>query len=297
MYGGTEFCVNLRIIVTTISSGVFTGAIVILLISIKEYIHERKKALMNIYSELFEIRNAISDIKPFLPNEPIELVAECLGEIDRNSFFEELNNQLVENNPDIKTNRLFTCSYSAKEKYKYLLLSNMTNEEIVFEKTLISLNETLENMFTHNMEQYTLELEKSIDSYLKLERLNNKGIALAIEELDFIFGNKTIKRRYEILHERIIDALNLIHNNAGVLKSYYEKGAIRGTYCHIIDDTQKRLFREDERCIYFYLCRIINNEMRNTLFIANGKKPRKNVSDQNDYIVKFKQIKMGETNA
>lgn len=293
LFGGTDFSYNLRVSVITISSGIFTGAVVTLLISIKEYLYERKKALLNIYSELFDIQNAFMSIKPFIPEVPVELVAECLRELDSNSLFEELNTQLAENKADVKPDCLFTCSYSAKEKYKYAMMSNMTNEWIAELKTLYNLNEVLEHEYTRNMEKYTKELGDSIDSYIEFENLSNKDLAMAIEELDFIFSNNTIKRRYEKLNYRILNVLSLIHNRINTFKSYHEKGASKATYCHLVNEIQNKLFVEDEEKVYHCLSFIIYIEMKKILLMANGKKPNLGETDMNGFIIHYKPHKYG----
>lgn len=300
LYGGTVFCYNLRLSVMTISSGIFTGAFVTLLISIKEYLHERKKALERLYFAANDILNAYMKLWPFFTDEPLALVAECLGEIDANNFYEETNKELLDKIPSIDTEYLLPCSYVAKKKYKFLLLSKMKKEDILEQKTLINLDKELDRQYSYNTKKYIMHLEHCIDSFLELESVSCREMTIIMGDLDFIFSNKTIRSKiYKELYSIVLNTVNEVKGNLHHFKLYKSgKGDSKQQQCHIIERLQNKLFCEDDHFIYYDFCYRIDTEMTYLLKVANGKKDNNTMPDKRQFIIhsKNKMPRISEEN-
>lgn len=107
---------NLKDAGLVISGGCFTSSFVTLLISIKEYQSERKKALEKLYFAAYDILVPFMGTYPFLLNEPFELVKNCLGEIDNNNFYQSFNESVYEEIPDTPEELLLPIEDSAKRE-------------------------------------------------------------------------------------------------------------------------------------------------------------------------------------
>ena len=95
IYGGTQFLSDLRQFAMVITSGLFTSAMVTLLISISEYRNERVDTLENMYLAAMDLQREFSKIKYFLPDEPKELIQNVLGELDNNDWDSKYNENLA----------------------------------------------------------------------------------------------------------------------------------------------------------------------------------------------------------
>lgn len=271
----------------TISSGLFTSAFVVLLVSIKEYWYERKKALEKLYFAAYDILHTFMGIYPFITDEPIKIVAECLGEIDNNKFNEETNKQLKERIPDIESESLIPYDNFAKKKYKMYLLSNMATNEILKYRTLNQLDEYLEKQYDYNMNRYIMYLEKSIDSYLRFDSIDCKEMTIAINEIDFLFANKTIRKRvFDDLYLYVFQMVFRVKNHMNDFKSYTTgRTDCKKLLCKTLENLQTELLDEEKNQIYRSFCFKLNTEMSYLLKDANGKDFPNNPIEKDNFII------------
>lgn len=237
-----------------------------------------------------DILNSFMKLKHFITNEPLEMVSECLGELDLNNFIKETNSATLEINPDIDSKYLFHYSYTSKKKYEMLLLSKMDTEDILKLKTLVRIDKHLDNLYNYNMKKYVSNLEKSIDSYLDLCSISCRELTIAYGNLDFLFGNKTIRKRiFNRLYHIIFETVNQVKYHLYDFNLYKTgKGDCKNRMCHIIDDLQKLLLREDDRYIYNSFCYNIDTEMVFLLKVANGNKDNNVFPDKKHFIIHSK---------
>ena len=296
--GGTEFCKNLKETGLIMSSGLFTGAFVSLLISIKEYKFERKLALENLYFATEDILNAYMGTYPFLPEEPFDLVKKCLGEIDNNKYAERMNDSVksrLSNPPKVA---LTPIKHDAEKDYKMYLLNNMAQQEILICKNLINLDEYLADRYESKIKEYSEKLEFAIDSFLSLKTISTRQMTIAMGGLDFLFANRTILNKiHSSLYQVIFNETRRIKNRIYDFNRYKEgKGGNRAVQCSFLQELQSELYSEDEKFYYCEFCFRISQEMDKLLEYANGRRHSKQVAVKDLYIIQSKPQRFFEFN-
>lgn len=273
-----------------ISGGCFTSSFVTLLISIKEYQSERKKALEKLYYAAYDVIVPFMKTYPFLLNEPFELVQNCLGEIDNNNFNKSFNESVYEAIPDTPEELLLPIEDSAKREYKMYLLNRMCQEDILRCKNLLTLDELLEHSYESRIKKHSEELELAIDSYLSLKSVSARQLTVVLGDLDFLFANKTIRREiHKDLYQEIFDKIHFVKENLFHFEQYKKgKGGSRAVQCHYVNKLQTALYSEDESFYYREFCFRIDNEMTNVLDYANGRKNKGEKPKKTEFIIQSK---------
>lgn len=273
-----------------ISGGCFTSSVVTLLISIKEYQSERKKALEKLYFAAYDILVPFMGTYPFLLNEPFELIKNCLGEIDNNNFYQSFNESVYEAIPDTPEELLLPIEDSAKREYKMYLLNRMCQEDILRCKNLLTLDELLEHSYESRIKKHSEELELAIDSYLSLKSVSARPLTVVLGELDFLFANQTIRRKiHNDLYQKVFDMISFVKENLFHFEQYKKgKGGNRAVQCYFINKLQTALYSEDERHYYREFCFRIDNEMTNVLDYANGRKNKSEKPKKTEFIIQSK---------
>ena len=288
--GGTEFCKNLKETGVIMSSGLFSGAFVTLLISIKEYKSERKLALEKLYFATEEILNAYMGTYPFLPDEPFELVKKCLGEIDNNKYAKRMNDSVKSllTNPPIAA--LMPIKHDAEKDYKMYLLNNMNQQDILNCNNLIILDEYLTDQYESKIKVYSEKLEKAIESFISLDTVDARQLTIAMGGLDFLFANRTIRNKiHSSLYQVIFNEIYRIKNRIYDFNIYKEgKGGNRAVQCSLLQELQSELYSEDEKFYYREFCFRLSQEMDKFLEYANGRRHSKRVAVKNLYIIHSK---------
>ena len=193
-YGGIQLYSDLKSCGITISSGLFTGALVTLLVTWKEYFTERKEALEAFYYEVVDIEKATGGIKYFTPDEPYELIENLLKERQTNAIYRELIKQYKKQHmPCDEIKKLIT--HEAELKFQEFLWENMpSNEKILFEKKS-SKEKLLKRKCDEKCKDYKEKIESAMRSYLLFDGVSTRNLNQAYKRMDFFFANKSIKER------------------------------------------------------------------------------------------------------
>ena len=286
----TSLLSNIKEAGLVISGGCFTSSFVTLLISIKEYQSERKKALEKLYYAAYDILVPFMGTYPFLLNEPFELVQNCLGEIDNNNFNKSFNETVYEAIPNTPEELTLPINHSAKREYKLYLLNSMCQEDILRCKNLLTLDELLEQSYESKIKKHSEELELAIDSYLSLISVSARQLTVVLGDLDFLFANKTIRRKiHKDLYQEVFDKILFVKENLFHFEQYKKgKGGNRAVQCYFINKLQTALYSEDERFYYREFCFRIDNEMTNVLDYANGRKNKREKPQKTQFIIQSK---------
>ena len=192
--GNSQLMINIKMFGITIFSGVFTGAILTLLLSIVDYFYERTKALEEVYYATEELQKSLNKIKFFLPDEPWKLIREYLIEIERNKSTERYNREIDEKvarvlNTEELGEKLLglkrSKSYEAEGKFNEYLWEILTDAE----RQNYNRDEYLKEERTKKIEKYTEQIETVLKSYLLVNSLSTNALSMAYGKLDFIFSN------------------------------------------------------------------------------------------------------------
>lgn len=282
IYGGTLFLSNLRQFTMVITSGLFTSAMVTLLISVSEYRNERVEALESMYLAAMDLEHEFIKIKYFLPDEPKELVKNVLGELDNNKFDLEYNARLAESILKFENQEQADGVY---EKNHLNLKHDAENAfrdyiwEHTDERTKLIMSEPfqqkdyLDRACAEKIEKYNMQLEETMKSFLRFQEVSTNAITAAFGKMDFIFANKSIRTNiYNKLYRKLYDVINLIKEKNFHFNLFFSgEGGSRAVQCMFVWELQEKLLSEDEDCYYRQFDFDIATEMVQVLVYANGK--------------------------
>ncbi len=282
IYGGTQFLSDLRQFAMVITSGLFTSAMVTLLISISEYRNERVEALEGMYLAAMDLEREFSKIKYFLPDEPKELIQNVLGELDNNDFGSKYNENLATSVMNFQDQQKADDAY---EKYHMELKhdAQMKFRDYIWEHTdeceKAALTEPfqkkdfLDRACAEKIEKYDEQLKETMKSFLRFQEVRTSAITAAYGRMDFIFANKSIRLNvYEKLYRKLFDTVNLIKKRNSHFDMFFAgRGGNRANQCEVVWELQGKLLSEDEDHYYRQFDFDITTEMVQVLVYANGK--------------------------
>lgn len=196
--GGNQSCIDIRAFFITVTSGVFTSSIVVLIISIREYLDERTASLRNLYRLICYVDEKYQQIHFFASLIPEEIIATYLREKYNANKFKKNWENLSDIMNEESLSQLFIKFEEAKKayrecvwKYKDDTLKSIYKTEEDKEKYLDKQCEITENEFLSNMEEFikSLYVFRDFDVY---------QIQEAFDKLDF-FCHKKYKDDLEAL--------------------------------------------------------------------------------------------------
>ena len=293
IYGGTIFLSDLRQFGMVITSGLLTGALLTLAISVSEYRTERTEALESIYYAAEDLEREFSKIKYFLTDEPKELVHDVLGELDDNERYIRFNKKLTEvalrsknqQEADELYNRNYErLNYDAQNAFRDYIWKNTDKgiKEICTEP--FQIKEYLDQECEKKIKKYVEQLEDTMKSFLRFQEVRTNILTAAYKKIDFIFANKSIRYRiYENLYCKLVKEVNLIKQENTHFKRYFDgEQGNKAVLCYIIWELQNSLLSEDENACYRQFDFDLTTEMVNVLVDAYGKIHSKNSTGLNE---------------
>lgn len=220
IYGGTTFLSDLRQLGIAIMGGLFTSACVTFLISIGEYKNERTEALENLYFAVEDLEREFSKITYFLPDEPKELVSNLLGELDNNEQNRKFNKMLSEAVAQFKNQQeadevyeqnCRKLEYDAQNAFRDYIWEHTDERTKEVCREPFQIKEYLDKECAEKIKIYREQLENSMKSFLRFQKVRTHDIADAYKRLDFLFANKSIRRHiHEKLYCRFWEEVKLI---------------------------------------------------------------------------------------
>lgn len=199
---------NLYEFIYDMTLGLFSGAIISVLIYITEYTISKRKTLEDYYIKSIELLDKIGSLKYFNLSEEYRLLL--------NYWKEETN---------IDTN-----SIARQELIKYYNISNFSNGDI--DKDLNT-----------KMEQLKKELVRVIDSYIEVSLYKYRSIEDAYREIYFFTNQKERTKIYNQIHDVQRGILNLVKEESIHFKLYKEDNTNNFlAVCNILDSLQTKLF-------------------------------------------------------
>ena len=296
IYGGTQFLSDFRQFAMVITSGLFTSAMVTLLISISEYRNERVEALEGMYLAAMDLEREFSKIKYFLPDEPKELIQNVLGELDSNDWDSKYNENLATSVLNFEDQQKADDAY---EKYHMELKhdAQMKFRDYVWEhtdereKTVLTepfqKKDFLDRACAEKIEKYDEQLKETMKSFLRFQEVRTSAITAAYGRMDFIFANKSIRLNvYEKLYRKLFDMVNFVKKSNNHFELFFSgRGGNRAVQCEFVWKLQDKLLGEDEDHYYRQFDFDITTEMVQVLVYANGKVNKGEFPKIEDYML------------
>ncbi len=299
IFGGTEFLSNLRQLGIVVTSGLFTSALVTLLISVGEYKNERVEALENMYLAAEDLEREFLKIKYFLPDEPKELVKNVLGELDNNESNIRFNKHLAESVSQFEDQQIADEIYSrnckevnhdAQKAFWDYVWENTDKRTKEIYTEPFQIKEYLDNECEKKVEKYSEQLEETMRSFLRFQEVRTNVLTAAYGKMDFVFANKSIRYHiFEKLYRKLVEEVNLIKEKNYHFKLYYDgKGGNRSIQCSVVWELQESLISEDESGYYRQFDFELATEMVQILVYANGKVNMGEFPELNRYMLRTK---------
>lgn len=280
-----------------ISSGLFTGAFLTFLISLRDYFIERRETLERIYLASEDLQRSFSKLEYIFPDESKELITNLFSEIDSNKINEKFNEQIF----GCSSYRVDTELYKQERPISYEVKEQFVNdiyERYVPKDRQMENNEKnkikncVDDLCDEKITKYEKQIEKVIKSYLYFNSVRTRELTAAFGRLDFIlpFANKRIRNHiYNNLYIKQIKTINTIKERNYHFNLYLEgKGGNRGVMLNFIWYLQDMLVSEDEKFYYRQYQYDIDTQMFEILILAYGNKNKNKFPDKKEYKVATK---------
>lgn len=204
---------DMRNYIITVSSGIFVSSLLGIVISVKDYIYQKKKLLDDIYQAVLTLLNEIIRINYMCFDEPIELVMKVVGEEERNKAHKKLNSETrrmskklpKKRRKDFLEENIYE-EHEAKEELLMYFKDNLSEwEKKIFHDE--ELEEILEKRYKEKVKKYINDTENVIASFAVCNKLYCNTLTSLIGDLDFLMhtDNKKIihKNIYTRMHQQI----------------------------------------------------------------------------------------------
>lgn len=218
-----------------ISAGILTSSFVTLVISISDYLVEKRSTLENYYDEIGAILSAFNEIKYVHINEKTLESARYIKSINFQRRTNIDNKSTKNDNDSIKTLLEYYNKIQFWDKYMQSFSEKDKIEIILCE-----------------VDKDYKDIIKAMDTYLKIEKISYSNVEKAFGRIDFLFDisklcphNQKLFRVwiYENLHKKIRDMLNIVQMENYHIKKYKEGSSINlYTVAEKIKELNEKLF-------------------------------------------------------
>lgn len=285
-----------------IFSGIFTGAILSVFITLREYMDAKEYDLVEYYKASSGINRQIRKI-PYLDiRQPYDLVEACIAEEDGNRSRVRYNEQLKraigesecseENKHIAYENNREEMIFVAKEKmqeYIWDMLDEKTKEKL---KEIGRREHFLEQQYDDIMKKYYEKIDEIMKCYIEFGKIDYWKVEDGYGKIDFLLGNK--KRRnmfiYKNLHEKERNFRGKIREAVLFFQEYYQEdvGNLPVQLSKIIE-VQKEIFTREDRkggyIVYNTLSYTLDRDLTTLLKMVYGKKYEEEMPEKKDYVV------------
>lgn len=187
-----------------IALSVFGGSSMGFIMTLVEYFSERRKAMEIFWSEALSVLTQLRKAKYIHFDEPEELILSCIKENMGNRFADKYSDA---------SRKALGIEISVEEKTKYIqwmennIPMNFSEDD--------EQDSILEEMYAEAVNKYEDILKNAIENYIELSKISLGALDNAYGNLDFIFGNKTIRAlAYKSIYEKLRNIRNKILESA-----------------------------------------------------------------------------------
>lgn len=238
---------NLKNILFTVFSGVFTSSFVTVFIYATEYGVVKKEAMVEYWDASYKVNQMILQIPFLMFDEPKELIKEYFAELWHNENVQNLLQQLPEdcnveewgNTLKIKREAENQLVEYIRPQYNYLDVGQQENEEII------------RNSLKNKMRMYEEKIEAVMRQYIKIADTSYQACENAYGRMYFFKGQKFRKNVYDMIHEPLRATLRKIKNRAYCnFKQYLDKTAYNlPVMIEFINELQNEIFEIEYVCV------------------------------------------------
>ncbi len=259
------FCMedgNLKNILFTVFSGIFTSSFVTIFIYATEYGVIKKEAMVEYWNESLKINQIIMQIPYLIFDEPDDLVISYFAEIFHNEEVQKQLQQLPKDFDKSIGGDTLTIHKEAEDKmidyirpqYNYLNVTQQEKDEII------------RNSLKDKMCKYEKKINYVMEQYIKIANTSYEASENAYVKMYFFKGNKFRKNIYNQIHKPLRELLNKIKDRAyNNFKPHLEKnGCNLCMMIQFINELQKEIFEIHYICVDkekdYYLIKSLMNQ-------------------------------------
>ena len=193
------------------SMAIFGSALLGFIMSLTEYFAERRKAMEYFLMASYKVYSKLRKIKYIDTDEPRDLIVDCIAEEQHNTLCCGLEGE---------TAKAMGMIVNHTKRGEYIAWVE-ANEVMSFSEE--DDNQTiLIQMYNQRIEDYKKLFMSRIDMYLKISKTDLEDLSNAYGNLDFLFGNRTIRQTaYDSIYQRLKDWRNKLLSESyhfGLLK-------------------------------------------------------------------------------
>lgn len=231
---------NLKDVLFTIFSGIFTSAFVTILIYITEYRVIKKEVMEEYWNAIFKVNQKIIQIPFLVFDEPDELVKAYFAEMSHNSMAQNILKQLRKDYVTSTGDDTLKILREAEDKMveymrpRYNRL-NVEQQEI---------DEIIKGTLKEKMNAYEEKINKIMEQYIKIADISYGMCENAYGKMYFFRSQKIRNRVYEKIHKPLRDILDKIKTRANNnFKLHFEKvGYNLPVMIDFINELQREIF-------------------------------------------------------
>lgn len=188
------------------SMAIFGSALLGFIMSLTEYFTERRKAMEDFLRASYKVYSKLRKIKYIDTDEPRDLIIDCIAEEQRNAYCCGLEGETAKAMGMI-------VDHTKRDEYIEWMEANEAmsfSEEDDIQGILIQ-------TYNQRIEDYKKLFMSRIDMYLETSKIDFEDLANAYGNLDFLFGNKTIRQKaYNSIYQKLQDWRNKL-----LIESYH----------------------------------------------------------------------------
>ena len=223
-----------------ISLAVLGSALLGFIMSLIEYFAERRRSMEAFYVEALNVARVFGKIDYYLPDEPLNVIKDCIVEDNNNTLFTEMRKKVSgEELVDIMG---LNVEDSAKKAFLSLRFGGIP--ELAGELD----SKQFDEWYTDEIEKYRQEIFQCIDTYMMVRDSSLGTLENMIGNLDFIFANKSIRNSvYTDVYEKIRKMRYLILDKARFFRMAKEDSKHLPICLTLIQELHGILFKVEEK--------------------------------------------------
>lgn len=176
-----------------IALAMFGSALLGFIMSMIEYFSERKSSMEQFWLEARKVLYQFRKARPINISDPEKLIL--------NSFAEEIYNKEVGQYGKKVASSL---GLEKKDAAKKAYIAWLESHEIKSYTENDDISEILDEVYNQHLEQNRVHIASVIDNYIELSQISLSELDSAYGNLDFLFGNKKIRRKaYDEIFNKI----------------------------------------------------------------------------------------------
>ena len=162
---------------------IFGSALLGFIMSLIEYFTERRNAMEKFLIAAYKLKNEFYKLKYIDLDDPKDLIIDCIVEEEKNKYYQNLSEKFGKDLSNID-----------HSKRNYYISWIKENEVLTFLEDE-NIDEKLLQVYNQRIEVCKKTFDERMDMYIKFGRISIDDLLNAYGNLDFVFGNKTLRTK------------------------------------------------------------------------------------------------------